>query len=89
MAEEERSVSQILADVMAHQMDNPRHGLNCACMDSFIREMRKLLHASPVNLEDGAARYSGSLNQFFESDEYRGFRRWEYILDSVVRGMHR
>lgn len=35
-----RLLADILADVVAHGWEHPRHGIDCACMDRFSREIR-------------------------------------------------
>lgn len=39
-----RSLSEILQDVVNHGLDEPRHGSDCICMDQYVRELR--LHVS-------------------------------------------
>lgn len=35
-----RLLADILADAVQHGRDYPHHGVNCACMDQFAREVR-------------------------------------------------
>lgn len=42
----DRPLHAILADVVQHGVDNPRHGADCACMDRFVYEIRA--HVSRV-----------------------------------------
>jgi hypothetical protein len=39
-----RPLFEILADVVQHGVDSPTHGVDCACMDKFIRELRIHVH---------------------------------------------
>lgn len=41
-----RPVMEILEAAIQHGVDNPEHGINCACMDSLAWELRK--HLPPV-----------------------------------------
>lgn len=36
-------LTQVLSDITLHHTENPNHGVNCACMDQYIREFRKAI----------------------------------------------
>lgn len=38
-----RTVQEIKDDVDRHEKEFPKHGVNCICMDTYIREMRVIL----------------------------------------------
>lgn len=34
-------VDDLVAEIVRHHRENPTHGIDCACMDAYIREVRK------------------------------------------------
>lgn len=84
----ERDISQMYSEVMAHQRQHGNaHGINCICMDPYIREIRNILKATKPDLRDAAERYRNNLDRYLESDEYKGLQRWRYIVRTVAEGM--
>ncbi len=47
---EEMTITQIVMAVGIHHVMNPDHGLDCACMDKYIRRARKLLQLDSKDL---------------------------------------
>lgn len=82
---EERTPIQIFTDVAIHEYNNPTHGFNCSCMDSLIRELRQVIIAEKLNLEKLEKEYDGNLNKYYESEGYKVYRRWSYVLHTTIR----
>jgi hypothetical protein len=57
MVPTERPLYAILADVVHHGVDNPKHGTDCACLDKYIYELRAhVTRALPEMGEDSESR---------------------------------
>lgn len=41
-----RSLSEILKEIHKHYLDNPKHGIGCACLDKYQREISHQLQLS-------------------------------------------
>jgi hypothetical protein len=41
----DNDINHIVAGVVLHHRDNPNHGINCACMDDAVRQIRELTTA--------------------------------------------
>jgi hypothetical protein len=35
-------LTEIVAEIEKHHLENPDHGTNCACLDTYIRQVRKM-----------------------------------------------
>ncbi len=36
---------QLIHEITQHERNNPTHGINCACMDDYIRKFREMSEA--------------------------------------------
>lgn len=43
---DERLITEIVADIVQHHRRYPNHGLDCACMDKYIQEVRLLTESN-------------------------------------------
>lgn len=80
----DRTPTQIFADVAAHRYVNPTHGVNCACLDQYIRELAQILNAQPYSLAEREKQFDGNLNNWFKSEEYKIVMAWEYMIRSIA-----
>ncbi len=46
-----RTLAEILLDVVAHGEVCPSHGMNCACVDQYIREIKQHVHRVVPEME--------------------------------------
>jgi hypothetical protein len=75
-----RLLADILGDVVQHALDHTGHGVNCACMDKFAREIR--LQASKSLPPDGRTTdsdWAGPIQDRLESKA-----RVRHVLKMVV-----
>jgi len=78
-----RSLADIMADVVQHGLDNPRHGVSCVCMDQFSREIR--LQVSRAIPPDGRTTDSDWAKPIQERLNAKA--RIRYVLGMVERNL--
>jgi hypothetical protein len=44
-------LKEILLKINIHHFNYPDHGVNCACMDNYIREIRQMTKASTMDVQ--------------------------------------
>ena len=43
-----RTIAEIVTDILQHRDENPTHGTNCACLDKYAREIKvQLIEVMP------------------------------------------
>jgi hypothetical protein len=65
-------------------MDNPTHGMNCICMDSYIKELRSILGITDFEtfMEQVPDHKFGEV---LESPSYKAHKRWIYTLRTALK----
>ncbi len=48
---ETTNLDEVIKGITEHHKENPKHGTNCACMDKYIFELRKLLKVEDVAVQ--------------------------------------
>jgi len=77
------TVDEVYEGVKKHQENYPTHGYACSCMDSYIREMRTMLHAhNPIDEVENK-----DLDKYYSSNEFKIVQRWAYVLKVALRNI--
>lgn len=79
-----RPLSAILEDAIAHGVDNPRHGVNCACIDPLIRELR--IQVSKALPPDGRP-YDESHSQADIHERLMAKQRVAHVINALARSL--
>lgn len=77
-----RLLATILEDVVQHGIENPEHGVNCACMDKAAHEIR--LQLSKAIPPDGRTTDTDWAQPIH--DRVNAKARIRHVLDMVLRG---
>lgn len=78
----QRGLAEILADVVAHGLANPEHGISCSCMDQAAREIRLQVSKSlPPDGRTTDSEWSQPIRERVMSKA-----RVRHVLDMVLRG---
>ena len=54
--DETRPVAEIFSDIVEHGREHPDHGYNCACLDQYLRELKRAVHTVAGDDVDARAR---------------------------------
>jgi hypothetical protein len=79
-----RTINEVHDSIISHHLENPKHGNNCICMDSYIRELRNILGLTEFEqfmTEVPDHRYA----EVLDSSSYRAHQRWIYALRVALR----
>jgi hypothetical protein len=79
-----RHINEVHDDIFKHHMDNPTHGMNCICMDSYIKELRSILGITDFETFMGQVP-DHKFGEVLESPSYKAHKRWIYTLRTALR----
>jgi len=92
MIPSERPLYEILEQVVAHGVNNPRHGTDCSCLDTYIYEIRRhVIRAVPEPEYVPAEDWDGSpiREETLRSRDARQDAHWRitHVLGKVTRSI--